>query len=306
VLGNKKSYATPDQFGAEIFSSNGFTTFTGWMLDHIALLGEGDLIAPLPKRVIEFCNARFGASRAPEIAEDFLAGYEPRLGLSVTQIERILSYISPDVGRDEWLRVGLALHHETQGDDTGLALFDEWSSSGATYPGTESVEYQWNSFRGSTPGRRSTTMASVIHMAKKDGYVHMRPAKAVNGADDRQGDDWSPPLPLPDVLLPVPPMVAEMLPKELQPWLTDIAERMSVPLDFVAIPAMVMLGGLIGRKVLVRPQEFTDWSEPANLWGAIVSPPGAMKTPCGCAGLCPDQEVRSQGTAGQQVESRPV
>lgn len=180
VLGNKKSYASPDQFGAEIFSSNGFVTCTGWMLDHVDLMGEGDLIAPLPKRVIDFCNGRFGASRAPEIAEDFLAGYEPRLGLSVAQIERILSHVNPDCGRDEWLRVGLAIHHETQGDDTGLALFDEWSSDGATYPGTEGVEYQWNSFRGPAPGRPSTTMASVIHMAKKDGYVHTRPDNATS------------------------------------------------------------------------------------------------------------------------------
>lgn len=178
VLANKKSHATAERYGIEAFSFTGFTTFTGWMLDHVELMGEGDLIAPLPKRVIDFCDARFGASRAPGISDDFLAGYEPPLGLSVAQIERILSYVSSDCGRDEWLRVGLAIHHETQGDDTGLAIWDEWSADGATYPGTERVEYQWKSFRGPTPGRPSTTMASVIHMAKKGGYVHTRPDNA--------------------------------------------------------------------------------------------------------------------------------
>lgn len=178
VLANKKSHATAERYGIEAFSFTGFTTFTGWMLDHVELMGEGDLIAPLPKRVIDFCNARFGASRTAQIDDDFLAGYEPRLGLSVAQIERILSYVSSDCGRDEWLRVGLAIHHETQGDDTGFDLWDTWSSTGATYPGTAGVEYQWNSFRGPAPGRPSTTMASVIQMAKRTGYVHARPDNA--------------------------------------------------------------------------------------------------------------------------------
>jgi hypothetical protein len=294
VLGNKKSHTTPDQFGAEVFSSNGFVTCTGHMLDHIDLCGDEDTVAQLPQRVIDFCAKRFGPSRGALASDDFTLGRELPLGLSAEQIERILNYVSSDCGRDEWLRVGFAIHHECQGDDTGLALWDEWSSGGATYPGSEDVECQWSSFRGPTPGRPSTTMASVIQMAKKGGYVHTRPAEAANQADVRPEGEWPHPLPLPDALLPVPPMLAEMLPKELQPWLTDIAERMSVPLDFVAIPAMVMLGALIGRKVLVRPQERTDWSEPANLWGAIVSPPGAMKTPVVAQVLAPIKKFEAE------------
>jgi KaiC/GvpD/RAD55 family RecA-like ATPase len=181
VLGNQKSYAAPGQFGAEIFSSNGFVTCTGWMLDHVEFMGEGDLIAPLPKRVIEFCNARFGASRAPEIDDDFTAGHEPRLGLNQPIMERILSHISPDISRDEWIRVGMALHHECEGDDTGFDLWDTWSSDGATYPGSEGLRTQWDSFdRRAGRGHKQTTMASVIHMAKKDGYVHTRPETATS------------------------------------------------------------------------------------------------------------------------------
>jgi hypothetical protein len=149
------------------------------MLPYTDLLGLENTVAPVNEAARRIVAAR-GQERPAVDPEDFLAGYEPPLGLSVAQIEGILSHVSSDCGRDEWLRVGLAIHHETQGDDTGLALFDEWSSNGATYPGSEGVEYQWNSFRGPTPGRRSTTMASVIHMAKKDGYVHTRPETATS------------------------------------------------------------------------------------------------------------------------------
>jgi hypothetical protein len=180
VLGNKKSHTTPDQFGAEVFSSSGFVTATGHMLDHIDLCGDEDTVAQLPQRVIDFCAKRFGPSRAAQDNADFMLGREPPLGLSAEQIEAILSHVSPDCGRDEWIRVGIALHHETQGDDTGLALWDEWSSGGASYPGSEDVECQWNSFPGPTPGRPSVTMASVIRMAKREGYTHTRPTSAAS------------------------------------------------------------------------------------------------------------------------------
>lgn len=179
LLGDKKSYATPDQFGAEVFSASGFVTCTGWMLDHVELMGEGDLIAPLPKRVIDFCASRFGPQRPAEIQDDFTAGHEKPLGLSQPLMERILGHISPDIGRDEWIRVGMALHHECEGDDTGFDLWDTWSADGATYPGTEGLRTQWDSFdRRVGRGHKQTTMASVIQMAKRTGYVHTRPDNA--------------------------------------------------------------------------------------------------------------------------------
>ena len=58
-------------------------------------------------------------------------------GLSVAQIEAILKHLSPDMGREDWIRVGMALHHECEGDDTGFDQWDEWSSDGATYPRSE-------------------------------------------------------------------------------------------------------------------------------------------------------------------------
>ena len=170
VLGNRKARTKDGLFGVEAFSTTGFVTVTGAMLDHVDLLGHEDRIAPLPDSVVSYCHERFGPVRNPLSADDFTLGREQPLGLSVGEIEEMLSYIDPDCDRDVWIRVGIAIHHETEGDDTGLAIWDEWSSHGGKYPGYEGVEYQWRSFRGPIPGRPSITMASVIKLAKEGGY----------------------------------------------------------------------------------------------------------------------------------------
>lgn len=264
-IGNHKAPTTDADWGWEVFSTTGFCTLTGNALAHVAERNLQDTIGPVTDGISALCKRRFGSRTRVPHSEDFMAGREPKLGMTMEQMSDLLERLDPDMGRDDWIKVGLALHHEFEGDDTGYDLWNSWSEGGAKYLSEEDVRYQWDSFSGPTVGRHSVTMASVIKMARDAGAPS-------EGA-------WPPPRPLPDALLPVPAMTQEMLPQELAPWLTDIAERMSVPLDFVGIPAMVMLGTLIGRKVLVRPEQYTDWSEPANLWGAIIASPGAMKTP---------------------------
>lgn len=172
-LGNRKSKATYDQYGFETFSSSGFVTFTGNILPVSDLVVGPNYIAPAGDDVRNLCENRFRTSQ-PQVEadpEDFMIGREPRLGLSVEQMEELLSALDPNMSRDDWIRIGLALHHEGQGDDTGFELWDEWSSDGATYPGTEGLRTQWDSFdRRKGQRRRQVTMATVIKMAKDAGY----------------------------------------------------------------------------------------------------------------------------------------
>ncbi|MFT5323141.1 MAG: hypothetical protein ACI8P0_000987 [Planctomycetaceae bacterium] len=90
---------------------------------------------------------------------------------------------------------------------------------------------------------------------------------------------WQAPLPLPDGLLPVEPFRFELLPKVFQPWVQDIAERLQCPADFPAVGIMVVVAGIVGRKIGIRPQERTDWLVVPNLWGTVIGRPGIMKTP---------------------------
>lgn len=170
ILKNHKAGTQGDDFAVEAFSSAGFTTFTGRVLDHVYILGYEDKIAPLPPAVINACNQRFGSRNAAKFdPDDFMAGREPRLGLTIGEIEAMLKYLDPSMGREPWLRVGMALHHEFEGDDAGFEIWDEWSSYGDTYPGDDGLRHQWDSLKP-TVGRPSVTMRSAIKMAKDAGY----------------------------------------------------------------------------------------------------------------------------------------
>jgi hypothetical protein len=168
-LGNHKSGVTPDRYGFETFSSNGFVTFTGNILSACELIGLENTVADVDQHVTDLCERRFGSVQN-NVADpdDFMAGREPRLGLTPERMQELLAALDPSMGRGDWIKVGMALHHETEGDDTGFELWDEWSQDGDTYPDTEALRVQWNSFeRRKGSNRRQVTMASVIKMAKE-------------------------------------------------------------------------------------------------------------------------------------------
>ena len=145
-LGNHKSPRDAEHtYGAEVFSSSGFVTVTGNHCSMTTILVLEDTIAPVGKELVDFCTSRFGPNRPQSVAnDDFMAGHEPPVGLSDPQITEYLSDLDPSMGRDDWIRVGMAVHHETGGG--GFAMWDEWSTGGHQYPGTEAVQAQWGSF----------------------------------------------------------------------------------------------------------------------------------------------------------------
>lgn len=172
ALGNHKSHASEGLYGAETFNTNGFCTLTGNVLPHVEMLDLENTIGDVTQAARDLCARRFGPTLKREDGDDFMAGREPRLGLSLDEIERLLDQLDPDMGREEWVRCGMAVHHEAQGSYEGFALWDAWSSQGGKYPGEEALQSQWDSFtRRQGVGQRQVTMASVIKMAKEANSV---------------------------------------------------------------------------------------------------------------------------------------
>jgi hypothetical protein len=54
---------------------------------------------------------------------------------------------------------------------------------------------------------------------------------------------------------------------------------MQVPLEMAAVPAIVTIASVVGRRIGIYPKAKDDWLVVPNLWGAIVARPGKMKTP---------------------------
>jgi putative DNA primase/helicase len=115
--------------------------------------------------------------------------------------------------------------------------------------------------------------------------------RANRGFDGRR---WPEPKPLPNGLLPVDQFNFDFVPDALRPWIDDITTRLQCPPDYVAIPAIVALGSLIGRRVGIKPQVKTDWVEVPNIWGGVIGRPGTIKSPAMQAALGPLHRLEAE------------
>lgn len=89
-----------------------------------------------------------------------------------------LAYLDPS-NRDAWIRVGMALHLATVGNDEGFEVWHAWSAGGITgdvphsYAGIDDCRYHWASFKDLAA--RPITLGSLFHEAKSRGYVPQQP-----------------------------------------------------------------------------------------------------------------------------------
>lgn len=91
------------------------------------------------------------------------AGFHAHSTASAAEIESALDFISPDMDRQSWVTVGMAIQSEL--GDGGLSLFDSWSAGGQTYKESD-TRSAWRSFK---PAGK-TTISTLFHLAKEQGY----------------------------------------------------------------------------------------------------------------------------------------
>lgn len=84
--------------------------------------------------------------------------------MPVDTLREMVAQHDPDSDYDSWVRVGMALHYETDGDDAGLQLWDEWSSRGAKYKDLADLDSHWRSFRvdGNNPVTGNSLRISTV------------------------------------------------------------------------------------------------------------------------------------------------
>lgn len=85
----------------------------------------------------------------------------------VATIEALLEKIDPNCGYRDWVSALMAIFHETNGSEQGLALADRWSSASTKYKGFKEIEIKWRSFRADMPN--PVTIATLIKMARDAG-----------------------------------------------------------------------------------------------------------------------------------------
>jgi hypothetical protein len=156
---NRKSFE--GAYGFETFSTKGFVTVTGNVLELTELYGNENTIAEVTLEARALFAKRFGQRE-----ERSAAGHDSEvLGLSASDIDRCLEHLDPSTGHDEWLSIGMALHHETRGE--GFETWNAWSEGSDKYPGRDVLRYRWDSFgRGGGP---AVTGRTLVHLANKAG-----------------------------------------------------------------------------------------------------------------------------------------
>lgn len=79
------------------------------------------------------------------------------------QIEEALQYISPDMEREEWAKIGMSIKSEM--GDYGITLFDTWSQGADNYKAAD-VKSTWRSING----KGGVGIGTLFHIAKEGGY----------------------------------------------------------------------------------------------------------------------------------------
>lgn len=83
-----------------------------------------------------------------------------------TELAEMLSYVpNNNLDYEEWIKIGMALHHATGG--SAFEMWDRWSQQSTKYDDT-SMQYKWHSFgRSANP----VTLGTLVHYAEQNGYI---------------------------------------------------------------------------------------------------------------------------------------
>ena len=140
--------------GLEVYPRGRYFTVTGHHISGDVPAEPQDLSGIIPERTI----ARSG---------DAFADYTPPVeGYDVARVENeVLAYIDPECGYDDWIKVGMALHHQFAGDVEACEAWDRWSqgpggSCSGYNPGL--CDAKWRSFSGG-----GATLRSLLFKAKQ-------------------------------------------------------------------------------------------------------------------------------------------
>jgi hypothetical protein len=136
-----------------------------WTGEHPLDLLEAKDLPEFPENTIAAIKALYGMKPAASLngssdinSSDFDGIYDAH---------ELLPSIPSDIGYEDWIRVGMALHHR-YGSDKGLELWDTWSQSGTKYPGKDKLITHFNSFNADKSN--VVTMGSLVQLAKENGY----------------------------------------------------------------------------------------------------------------------------------------
>lgn len=136
-----------------------------WELTTISRSDIDRFVNALPKYLPDGWSLTGHSSAGIDMAGDVLAMLkQPLEDWDIDRVEtEVLPYLSKYDDHDAWIKVGMALHHQGEGDPGWLNLWDYWSSQSVKW--AEGVcEERWRSFSEQRfQGKGAVTLATLIH-----------------------------------------------------------------------------------------------------------------------------------------------
>ena len=154
----------PDKYkGIDIKMAGGFVVIAGsvhasgndyqW---HSFAKSNLDSLTELPQGVTDMLTKTYTEHRATAKASGVA---------DIEEMKDMLSFLSPDMVYDDWIKVGMAIHDATNGE--GLSVWDTWSRGGKDYKENE-CDRKFHSF--GKYHKKNAGMGTLVHMARSAGW----------------------------------------------------------------------------------------------------------------------------------------
>lgn len=143
----------------EVYKDGRYFTVTGHRLN------GHDALPTVTQDVGWFVERHFGQNQGADLGDGgALALYKPPLAdWDLDRVrDELMPYVNDVDSYEGWLKVGMALHHQGQGDSAWMELWDEASRQSEHYDRDE-LEAKWDSFNQQRDrGQGALTLASII------------------------------------------------------------------------------------------------------------------------------------------------
>lgn len=96
----------------------------------------------------------------------------------VAYLDSLVQGRDPSASYDDWLKIGMRLHHATQGQAIGLSVWNRWSKQGKNYKGLDDLKAHWVSFRVDHPAPLTAAALEDARPAQPDEFENETPIEA--------------------------------------------------------------------------------------------------------------------------------
>lgn len=125
--------------------------------DYVILSGSIDEIDDAPSVLVDYLK------REPFVRVEYEGSH---IDVSEGVIASMLSVVTCYNDYEDWVKVGMAVHHASNG--SSVDLWRDWSKQSSKYD-PEDIDAKWHSFGKN--GANPVTVASLIKMAKDNGWI---------------------------------------------------------------------------------------------------------------------------------------